>query len=523
MRGLAVVLVAALTVAASVRWGSFVAGGSDSYCYLAQAERWADAIRRPLAGQLQVVEPLALEAPWPDAALTFTPVGHTPSTLQPGAIAPVCPSGLSMLMAPFVVVGGRAGAFAVVPLMAGLLVVATYFAGSRFGARIGLVSAVLVAASPIVLYQAVQPMSDVPAAALWMAAVAAATATGRWHAAWSGLAAAAAILVRPNLLPLGVAIGLYLLFRPERTWRQRVAGGGQYAACAAVGCAGVALVQQMFFGSAFDSGYGSLDTLFSADNLAANARLYVERLWQAHTPAIFLAALAPFLLPGALAVLFLAMAVANLAVYLPYLPFPEWSYLRFLLPTLPLLLILLAAAVDAVAARAWLRLRRHRRSAPYVHSAAAPAVALILALVLAPIFLRKAVDRQVFRLQRLEARFERTGRYVAERLPANALVLTTWHSGSVRYYSGRKTLVWDVLDPAWLDRALVFARARGYEPYFLFEGQEERAFRTRFSGSPLGALDWPPAAEIAGQVRVYRPADQETYRLGAARPTEYVR
>ena len=523
MRGLAVALVAALAVAASVRWGSFVAGGSDSYCYLSQAERWADVIRRPLVGQLQLLEPLALEAPWPDAPLTFTPVGHAASALRPGAVAPVCPSGLSILMAPFVLVAGRPGAFVVVPLMVGLLVVATYFAGSRFGARIGVASAALVAASPIVLYQAVQPMSDVPAAALWMAAVAAATATGRRQAAISGLATAAAILVRPNLLPLGGAIGLYLLLRPERTWRQRLAGAGQYAVCAAAGCVGVALLQQKFFGSPFDSGYGSLATLFSADNVAANVRLYVDRLWQAHTPAIFLAVLGPFLLPGPLTALFLAMFAANLAVHLPYVAFPEWSYLRFLLPTLPLLLILLVAVVDAVAARLWMRRRGPGQAAPYVHSAAAPAVALILTLVLAPIFLREAVDRQVFRLQRLEARFERAGRYVAERLPANALVLTTWHSGSVRYYSGRKTLVWDVLDPAWLDRALAFARDRGYEPYFLFEGQEERLFRARFAGSPLGALDWPPAAEIAGQVRVYRPSDQEAYRLGSSPPTEYVR
>ena len=63
----------------AVRWGSWVAGGSDSYCYVHQAERWADVFgqlaRGRLAG-LQVPEPLALDAPWPDAARAFAPSGH---------------------------------------------------------------------------------------------------------------------------------------------------------------------------------------------------------------------------------------------------------------------------------------------------------------------------------------------------------------------------------------------------------------------------------------------------------------
>jgi hypothetical protein len=43
------------------------------------------------------------------------------------------------------------------------------------------------------------------------------------------------------------------------------------------------------------------------------------------------------------------------------------------------------------------------------------------------------------------------------------------------------------------------------------------------SGEPLGALDWPPAAEIATGVRIYRFDDREKYRAGVQAPTEYVR
>jgi hypothetical protein len=57
----------------------------------------------------------------------------------------------------------------------------------------------------------------------------------------------------------------------------------------------------------------------------------------------------------------------------------------------------------------------------------------------------------------------------------------------------------------------------------LLERWEEPLFRERFQGMPTGALDWPPAAEIGGQVRIYRPEDRERYLKGIATPTEYAR
>ena len=96
-------------------------------------------------------------------------------------------------------------------------------------------------------------------------------------------------------------------------------------------------------------------------------------------------------------------------------------------------------------------------------------VVVIASVVLAVLWVGEARTRQAFRLQALEARFEQAGTFVDRRLPQNALVITSGQSGSVRFYSGRKTLVWDALDPAWLDRAVVFVRARGFEPFLMFE------------------------------------------------------
>ena len=41
--------------------------------------------------------------------------------------------------------------------------------------------------------------------------------------------------------------------------------------------------------------------------------------------------------------------------------------------------------------------------------------------------------------------------------------------------------------------------------------------------SGLAALDWPPMAEVGGQVRIYRPSDRARYRAGSVVPTDYAR
>jgi len=351
-------------------------------------------------------------------------------------------------------------------------------------------------------------MSDVPAAALWMLSVAFVTGTRPRDPVLGGIAAAAAILVRPNLAPMAIPLTMFLLFRPERTWRDRIRTTATFAVCAALGPIAVALIQSSFYGSPFNSGYGTLDVLFRLDRVPPNAARYASWLTDTQTLFWLLALAAPFLLPGALTTLFVALFLVNVAGYLPYYVFDDWSFLRFLLPTLPLVMVLAMAAVDSIA----------RRLAPWTTR---PVVALV-ALVLAVMYIGEADVRQVFRLRLLEARYERAGSFVNRRLPQNAIVITSSESGSVRLYSGRKTLVWDGLDPMWLDRAIGYLRMRGLEPFLLLEGGEEQAFRQRFAGSPLGALDWPPAAEVASRVRIYRPDDRERYLRGVQEPVEYV-
>ena len=502
--------------AAGIRWGTFAAGGSDSYCYVHQARAWA-------TGQLQVVEPLALAAPWPDAPLTFAPAGHIPSPTVRGASAPICPAGLSLAMVPFVWASPSRLPFVVVPLFGVLFVWSTYLLGARFSRCVGVAAACLLACSPAFLFQLMQPMSDVPAAALWMLAAATATSGKRRSPLMAGLAAGGAIVVRPNLLPMAIVLGLFLLVRPERLWRDRARDAAMFAAGSLPGCVLVAVVQAMFYGSPLRSGYGALSTLFAAEHIIPNARRYATWLWQSHGVVWLLALAAPFLIPGWLTALLLSLVIVNVACYLPYAVFNDWWYLRFLLPAIAVSFVLSMAVLDAVAARTFQVRDRVSTGVPPRTQRVRAAMVGIIAVLASSFFVKEARARNVFDLHRLEARYERAGLYVDSHLPPDALIVTNWESGSIRYYGHRNTLVWDALDPAWLDRAIAYVRMRGYEPYLLFEEWEEPAFRQRFAGSTIAKLDWPPTAEIAGQVRIYRPNDRERYLNGTGVPTEYAR
>jgi len=499
---LALAGICAALLLATARFGSFVAGGSDSSCYVLQAERWA-------SGRVLDPDPLALRASWPDAERAFAPAGHVPAPPVRGAIAPICPSGLSMLMAPFRAAGGRTAMFLLFPLCGILLVAGTFLLGHRLHPGVGLASALVIATNPIVLYQVVQPMSDVPAAAFWTLALAMAVGREPRGPLVAGIWAAVAILVRPNLLPLGVVIGVYLLVQPDRFWRERVAHAIAYAIPCAAGCATVALVQWRFYGSPLASGYGAVGDIFAFAHIAPNVSRYGVWLAQTQTPLVLLVLAAPFVLPRAFALLGLAVAAAVAAVYLPYLVFEDWQYVRFLLPAMPILTVLLLGTVAVMVQR--------------VSARQVSTVLGVVAVALAAHGVWMARSHQAFALRRLESVYARSGDEVARRLPSNALVVTSRYSGSVRYYAGRETLVWDVLDPASLDGAVAFARAHGLEPFFMLDSGEEEAFRMRFAGSELARLDWPPRIEIAPQVRIYEPGARERYQRGESIATEYVR
>lgn len=491
--------IAAIGLAAfGVVRGTWAVGGSDSSCYGLMAKAFAH-------GQLQPASALAADAPWPNAANTFAPGGFIPSTIAHDAAAPICAPGMSVLMAPLAAIFGQDAIFWLTPLAAALLVWSAFVIGRRLaGGAAGVTAAILVATSPIVLYQSVQPMNDVLTAALWMAALASARTP-----IVSGLLVGLAILVRPNLAPLSIIVAMLPLIEQTDGAARRLS----IAMMAAAALPAVALMlwlNNALYGSALSTGYGSASALFAVANVGQNAANYGRAIWATQYGVPAVALLAPFVFDGVkrnLSLALLAFVAVTAGIYLFYSPFPEWWYLRFLMPALVVTLILASAVAVLLLARLGL-------------SGVVPIVAVVLGIL----GTRAAGERQAFQLQRLEGRYRHSAQVVHDRLPENAVLITEWESGSIRFHADRDVVLWQSLDPAWLDRAVTWLRSKGLQPYLLFERGEERQFRERFRAhSDIGALDWPPRFDLNRQVRIFDPADRARVLAGESYVTENLR
>ena len=458
-------LAVAWTLAAGVLFGTFAAGGGDSYGYVSQALLFAE-------GRLTDTVPLDPSYQWYDAHRTMTPLGFAPGAVS-GVIAPTYPPGLPLLMAPAAFVSD-AGVYFVVPLLGGLSVFLCYRIGRACGdPHAGAIAAALFSVSPAFAYHVVQPMSDVPAAAGWLAALLFAARGTFASSGWAGAAASLAILIRPNLAPLAaVPLALALVQAPLGTRSRRAA-----AFIAAMAPAGVALawIQTVRFGSPIASGYGDLGYLFAWGNVLPNLARYPRWLTETHTWFIWLSVLAPFTVmhrePRARPLRWAALAFSAgvLAIYLPYEQFEahEWTYSRFLLPAIPLMLLLAALVALAL-------IRRF----PLVSRAP---LTLTLAGLLIVVGIHRADRGHAFEVRRGEQRYVHAGEQVHRRLPKDAIVLAIQHSGSIRLYGQRPILRWDLIDPRALDSVFTTLRASGRMPFLVADVFELDRFRTRFA------------------------------------------
>lgn len=510
----AVTAVAAIAVfAVAVRHGTFAAADTDPYGYLSEADLIAH-------GTLRVPQPLALEMPWPDADESFAPPGYRPATVR-GFIVPAYPPGLPLVMAAFERVAGRDAVFFVVPLLGAAAIWAT----SRLAAQLvdplaGPVAAVLLATSPAFVFNVVQPVSDVAATAWWALCLALAGRDTIRTAIVAGAAAALAILTRPNLVPVAGIIGIALLARATRAdeSRQRVAWVRLCCVASGIlaGAVAVAAVNQYLYGSPLRSGYAPLGQLYGWANSAANLDRYPRWLVTTQTPFICLAVVAPWLIrTGPERVrrqrgfywLLLAFSLVVFLSYLFYVPFgrDEWTYLRFLLPAYPALLALSVAAAFVLIER--LPMKRPSRLA----------LAAVLFGALATWQWQQAIGRGAFVTQLAERRYVDVGRYIAAAMPRNAVFIAGLHAGTIRYYSDRVTIRYDMLPPRWLDEAVRILASKGYHPFLALEEGEEAEFRRRFaSDTLLGRLDWPAAIQRFEpiSVRIYDPADRARFMAG---------
>ena len=241
--------VAAMSVFMAVVGSTRIAGGSDAYGYVSQAELWLD-------GNLKIRQPWVSQVPWPNNDWTFTPLGYRPAASKTEwSIVPTYSPGLPMLMAGAKFVGGQCAMFAVTPLLTGLAVLATYGLGCRLGSPVtGVVAAWWLATSPAVIVSMMEPVTDVPVMAAWTISFYFLLGNSLRSAAAAGLFAALAILIRPNLVVLAGPMAVWFFVRRApaagRGCRSRVLPAGVFALGVLPGVAGVALINQHLYGSA---------------------------------------------------------------------------------------------------------------------------------------------------------------------------------------------------------------------------------------------------------------------------------
>jgi len=490
--GLAVGASAAV-LAAGVAFGARAVGGPDSFGYVSQAYLW-------LNGGLRRVEPLAAVAPWPHPTESVSPLAYQAGSGR-ATIVPKYPPGLPLLMAASDFAVGAMGPYLVGPIAGGFLVLLTFGLAWRL-TRDRLTSAlasVFMAAAPAFLFNVMAPMSDIPAAALWVAALFFLTFPGMLPAAAAGAATSAAVLVRPNLGPLAAAAAMGAVMWPgdAAARRRPLARVIMLGVGAAAAFAFVLLVNDYLYGSPLVTGYGRTSALFSTGNVAGNVARYAGWLVESQGWAVLLA-LPPCLVrqvrPKWLTMRSMlpvtAFAGTLIASYLLYLHFDGWWFLRFLLPAFPFLCLLMASSVASAVRRP--------------PAALGIPVLLVTVTLLVHGWVRFCADLGAFAIGSGEQRFIVMAEYVNEHLPPNAVLLSELHSGSIPFYTGLAIVRYQALAGPRLPSALEWLRANGYHPFILLEGTEENDFRQRFAADagPVGRLEVPVVAEIPGPIRV---------------------
>jgi hypothetical protein len=499
------------TLGVGIAYNTDSVGGADSYGYASQAHAF-------VAGGLKAHVPWVDRLPWPNGLEQFTPLGYTArrDDRDGPLVVPMYSPGLPMLMAVAEIVGGQRAIFALVPILGGLMALATYGIGRRLASpAAALIGTWLVVTSPVTLMMLIQPMSDLPTAAFWAIAFYFLLRDSITSQVLSGVAAGVAVMIRPNLAFGVPMIVLWragrALFGPRdarpREWRMGIA----LAAGALPSAIIVAALNDYLNGSPLLSGYGSLDNYFALENFWKNAARYPQ--WFVETETIGgiagVVALAwPFraLWPEATRggtrsaiVLIATFVVAVWILYFYYLVFDAWWFSRFLLPTWPFLLIGVGAAAGWIA-------RRTR----WVGALAVSVIVLAMGLH----GVRYAKERSAFDLWRGDRHYPIMARLVRESTGPKSVIVSMQHSGSLRYYGGRMTMRYDWIPGHSIDGMVDWFAARGIRTYVVVDEWELVTVKAVFKDQRAAErLKTPVLTYLCG-------APSYLYDLSASEPAE---
>jgi hypothetical protein len=466
-----IVAVACAVVAfvVGVGWGTFLGSGPDASGYVSQAEMWS-------RGELTIrAADWAPGAPWANAMWSSAPVGWRgwrDESMSSSALVPIYSPGFPLMMAVFQKVGGRDAVFYVVPLLGALAVWSTFLLGRQIaGPWAGALAAVFLVSSPPFLWFVIQPMSDVAVTAWWTVALLFAWRRTKTSAVLAGAASAAAIVVRPNLAPLAIIVGLVAAIDGRFELRRLLL----VLAAAAPGALVVAALNWYWHGSLLRSGYGTVGQLYSTDYMWLNLPRYFTWLVDCQTPLVFAGFATPFLLWRRararlpLAILSFGFPLMVFGAYVVWVVVDSWVYLRFLLPAFPVMFVGMGAALIAGTER-------------FHRSALAVGTAAVLTVFVVFNGWEFVQGRGLFQYAQHDQRFARAVAY-ANGLAPEAVLVSLTYSGTLSFYTGRSVLVWEVLGVGDLDPALAYLRASGHPLYFIGDGFEVDYFKRKFAGT----------------------------------------
>ena len=456
----AIVLVAACYAWFIYRHCAPYAGGSDSSGYLNSARLIA-------SGQLA--------AP-PRAIPGLGPANWNPSFYQPlgfgadpagGRLVSTYPIGLPVHYALAAAIVGFEKAARVVNVLGALAAGALlYGLGRELGlARGWAIGGVAVLwASPVWVFQSLQPMSD-SVATTWTLATVFCAWRARRAPAW-GFAAGATFAITVLVRPTGVAVLLpvaMILGGDWRAWLRFACGGLPFATL--LGAYNLAAYGKVLATGYNNAGLNILDA-FGREYLPGNLRNFALWIPQFLGPLVAVAALLglPSLLRrtrgvGLFLVAWLGALVGLYASY--YCAGEVWWYMRFLLPAFPAVILagLLAGA--------------HLCRRFSGHLAWLVPLAALLANIGWEYRLSDQLNLTVVR--HTEKNYWLAANFVRESVPADAILLAWNLSGSSFFYNPQTVVRWDLLEPdhfARLCRVAERLHRPIYAPLFAFEKAE---------------------------------------------------
>lgn len=426
--------------------GSPFAAGSDSSGYLNSARLLAAGKFTTSVNSLPQLTPPDWHYYWQE------PLGFTAQHLTP-RMTPTYPTGLPLhlaLAAPIVGWEKAARLVNVLNVLAAaalLYALARHLALSRAWALSGVA---FLWASPLFIFQSLQPLSDALALTWSLAAILCALKS-RQHGPWAiaaGAAWAIAVLVRPTSLLIALPLSLALPFSGRR-WLATALG-------TAPGLAWFLYYNTQAYGSAFTTGYGDVSTAFHSRFIIGNLAHFT--CWVpllVSLPLTCAAAFLPWRRPTFTpprTFIILATWIGVLAVfYAPYFCAGSiWSEVRFLLPGFPAVIL-----AGLLVAQSW-------RPAPSWWL-------LVLCLSGQGLLTHQL---RVTGIREQERAYRVATRWLETHVAPGSVLLTAQLSGAAHYYNDLNLVRWDIFPPHHLPQlraAAAHAQCEIYAALFLPE------------------------------------------------------